>query len=235
MLVLISDAMVTTKSWQLVEWKKNKAEWLKEHNKCIWCGATEKIIPHHPNRDEGKETYISLKTAVPMCTKCHLNLHKGRILCNTCRKHYHKKKWVQCWHCLKEKNPDFKTQAQKEAEELAEFENEETERDEASFNRWICKDCRFIKLCDEADTLSGAYQNASCSNPKKISAEIKNLEKNLLEKKGIKTRIKKEINELKESKTTRPVFVPGYDEEIHDEEQVCEYKEISTEQPNKEI
>lgn len=152
--------MGTTKPWQLAEWKKNKKEWLKNNTVCLWCGSTKNITPHHPNKDESKEKYMSLETAIPLCRKCHLMLHQGFLICEKCKKHYHKPNFNLCWNCYKEKNPGAKT----EAERIKEFDDAIHKEDEELFQRWICKNCKYLKLPDipDAEFMSMLYQNSSC-------------------------------------------------------------------------
>jgi len=52
----------------------------------------------------GHEYYMSLKDCIALCKKCHFALHKGLVLCRTCKKKYHLKQHSSCWNCI----PDSK-------------------------------------------------------------------------------------------------------------------------------
>ena len=95
--------------------------------------------------------------------------------------------------------------------------------DEKLFNIWICKDCKFIQLYSHVDSLGGACQNASCLNPKKLSAELKELEKEGLKKK----RIKEWYEHIKKANMTLPVAFP-LDEFEGPDIQSCKHKEAKT-------
>lgn len=48
----------------------------------------------------GHEYYMSLQDCIVLCKKCHFALHKGLVLCETCKKNYHFKRHASCWSCI---------------------------------------------------------------------------------------------------------------------------------------
>ncbi len=95
----------STKTWQSLEWKKNKEEFLKANPNCAWCDKPA-TVPHHPQKDGTltKEEYISLEGCIPLCDKCHFAIMKGLKLCSVCKEHYFKpskkKHKDRCWSCF---------------------------------------------------------------------------------------------------------------------------------------
>ena len=91
-------------TWHTKEWKQ-KAENFVKDKKCVWCGATEHLVPHHPRRRKyTKEEYLNLeKYCVVLCKTCNFMEGKGYKLCPICRKRYYKKKkWYHksmCYTC----------------------------------------------------------------------------------------------------------------------------------------
>ena len=51
-------------------------------------------------RQQSYEEYMTLKDTRILCKKCHLAIEKGRVLCQVCKKKYHKRRYRKCWHCF---------------------------------------------------------------------------------------------------------------------------------------
>ncbi len=43
--------------------------------------------------------YLSFEDCVVLCNKCHFSLHRGLILCKSCKKHYHSSHYQMCSEC----------------------------------------------------------------------------------------------------------------------------------------
>lgn len=98
------------KTWSSKEWKDRKAEFIKG-KVCSWCGATEKLLPHHPYINSMKDgTYLDfyLSGCIVLCTRCHFALHKGKKLCPKCKEHYCNHDTEMCYGCFLEQNPGIK-------------------------------------------------------------------------------------------------------------------------------
>lgn len=90
--------------WQTQEWKDKAAEFVKGKS-CEWCGATEKLVPHHPKKKGGytREEYLSLEGCKVLCGKCNFMESKGYKICPVCKKKYFKPKRgrdAMCWDCF---------------------------------------------------------------------------------------------------------------------------------------
>ena len=100
------------KPWQTKEWRERRKTFL-EGKTCEWCRASENLVIHHPSyiREDGssisEEEYINFEAsgAVVLCRRCHLNLHKGRVLCRACKRHYHLPRYDKCFRCALEEKP----------------------------------------------------------------------------------------------------------------------------------
>ena len=95
-----------TKIWQTKEWREKRITFL-EGKVCFFCGKPATTI-HHPtylNSDGSSisnEQYLDWENVkvFPLCRGCHLNYHKGFLLCRKCGKHWHRPKYTTCWHCF---------------------------------------------------------------------------------------------------------------------------------------
>ena len=90
------------KIWASSEWKKAKAEFLREHPTCRYCGS-KSTVPHHSDLEVyGKPEYLNLKGTVALCNTCHRGIHKGRYPCPRCSKIRAKLADSPCYQCLDE-------------------------------------------------------------------------------------------------------------------------------------
>jgi len=54
-----------------------------------------------PVKEAAEEEYYSFKDAIVLCMRCHYAKEKGWVLCEICRKKFHKPMYEQCWECYK--------------------------------------------------------------------------------------------------------------------------------------
>lgn len=78
-------------------------EFLKMRNH-YYNGILENYREEIDNRynkkmDELKKWYLSGEDTITYCSSCSFNYKKGRILCSTCKKHFHNKGYEQCFYC----------------------------------------------------------------------------------------------------------------------------------------
>lgn len=157
----------TTKKWQTVEWKKNLEVWLaKDKNKrCQWCGSVKDILPHHQKEHEKDEVYLSLKTAIPLCSKCHFIFHKFHKRLCSCGQRYYDVKYSECYECNK-KTKNFEEHWE---ENLKKFEEEENDEQQEAFNNWICHNCQFLEYDGNIEETelppSGKAYYTKCKHP----------------------------------------------------------------------
>lgn len=50
-------------------------------------------------RSEYERTYMDFENVVILCRRCHFALHKGKKLCERCRKNYHNPRFSTCFSC----------------------------------------------------------------------------------------------------------------------------------------
>ena len=96
--------------WKSEEWKRRKQEFIKD-KRCAWCGATEKLLPHHPYINSLKDgTYLDLYLSgcIVLCTSCHYALHHGRKLCPICKERYAPFDADMCYTCYQSAHPEIK-------------------------------------------------------------------------------------------------------------------------------
>ena len=97
----------TAPSWHRKKWKEKRAELIKKKGCCEWCGSTQKLCIHHPQKNNSlsNEEYESLKETVVLCKRCHHIYHRyNKILCQKCKDHYHKIGYEMCWYCLQKED-----------------------------------------------------------------------------------------------------------------------------------
>jgi hypothetical protein len=100
------------KPWKTREWREKRRAFLKG-KRCEWCGAEENLVIHHPSylHEDGRsisdEEYLDFERAgvMVLCRRCHLQLHKGYVLCKVCGKHYHDPGYEMCFTCAVEREP----------------------------------------------------------------------------------------------------------------------------------
>lgn len=98
--------------WGTEEWKERAAKFV-EGECCVWCGTTEKLVPHHPKKKGGytREEYLNVEKycrtkegkKFVLCKKCNFMENKGYRLCPVCKKKYYKPKRGRepmCWGCF---------------------------------------------------------------------------------------------------------------------------------------
>lgn len=93
-----------TDTWQTREWKDKAAEFTKD-KACEWCGALEKLVPHHPRRKDGytHDQYMDLSNCIMLCSNCNFKESQGYRICPNCKKNYYKPKKNRealCWKCF---------------------------------------------------------------------------------------------------------------------------------------
>jgi len=76
---------------------------------CAWCGASEGLTAHHPYLESyaGCYTDLELSGCIVLCNRCHFSLHKGLVLCQLCKKHYHRVGAEMCKECFFKAHPDI--------------------------------------------------------------------------------------------------------------------------------
>lgn len=85
----------------VINW--NDYDLLRLRNEYNW----QQLEPHRDEIDERyqaemdviKTWYLSGDDTWTLCNSCSFNFKKGRILCETCKKHYHSKRYESCFHC----------------------------------------------------------------------------------------------------------------------------------------
>lgn len=102
--------------YQTKEWKE-KAQAFVAEEKCVWCGTTENLVPHHPRRRGGytREEYLNVEEFCRtkdgkkfiLCSTCNFMESKSYKLCPKCKKHYYKPKRgrTMCWGCFTTTDP----------------------------------------------------------------------------------------------------------------------------------
>lgn len=97
-----------SKIYQTKEWKAQKAEFVKG-KVCEWCGATEKLLPHHPYQNTQDEAYtdLFLSGCIVLCSTCHFMFHKRhKRRCSVCKVGWRRLDTEMCWDCYLKENPD---------------------------------------------------------------------------------------------------------------------------------
>lgn len=76
---------------------------------CQWCGTDQNLLAHHPFVESYKGVYsdLELSGCIVLCTRCHFSLHKGYILCQVCKKHFHRPGAEMCKRCFLKKHPEI--------------------------------------------------------------------------------------------------------------------------------
>jgi len=48
---------------------------------------------------EYEKAYMDFENVIILCKKCHFALHKGKKLCEKCKKNYHNPRYLMCYEC----------------------------------------------------------------------------------------------------------------------------------------
>ena len=51
-------------------------------------------------KEMADEEYRSFKDVMILCNRCHYAKEKGMVLCEVCKRRYHKPKYGKCWECF---------------------------------------------------------------------------------------------------------------------------------------
>lgn len=120
------------KKWTGKEWKIARETFIQERGgKCEWCGSTERLTVHHPQRNGyGDQVYLNfyLSGCVLLCSRCHAALHAGKVLCERehadGEKHYRWHDAEMCSYCFLQEHPEIK-----ELAEIARAEKRKRQRE----------------------------------------------------------------------------------------------------------
>lgn len=120
------------KKWGGKEWKVAREKFISERGaKCEWCGSTERLTVHHPQRNSyGDTVYLNfyLSGCILLCSKCHAALHAGKVLCerdhDDGETHYRWHDAEMCSYCFLKLHPEIK-----ELAELARVEKRKRQRE----------------------------------------------------------------------------------------------------------
>ncbi len=76
---------------------------------CQWCGTTDQLLAHHPYMESYKGVYsdLELSGCIVLCRRCHFALHKGFVLCQVCRQHFHRPGAEMCKPCFMSAHPEI--------------------------------------------------------------------------------------------------------------------------------
>lgn len=102
------------KRWSSKAWREKRLTFIKERGgRCEWCGSTQKLTVHHPQRDSyGDEVYMDLYLSgcILLCNRCHAALHAGRVICerdhDDGETHYRWHDAEMCSYCFKKEHPE---------------------------------------------------------------------------------------------------------------------------------
>lgn len=111
---------MSRKPWARADWKKKREEIITPDSVCFQCGSKKGLTVHHPARKYSTSTkeYVSLNDTVFMCSKCHFLYHiKGLDLCPTCKKHYKKIGYPECYTCHKKTEEELESSLDSIAEQ----------------------------------------------------------------------------------------------------------------------
>lgn len=113
------------KPWAKSSWRTKRAEFIKDKT-CEWCSSSTNLVIHHPQKKNSlsDDEYTSFKGAMVLCKRCHGAWHKGYHLCPTCKTHYVRWSFPQCWECagkpkkgeLKKRREQYMAELEKEDE-----------------------------------------------------------------------------------------------------------------------
>ena len=101
------------------QFKNKNEDYINQYKYLITKKQIRLIIKNNPKlflnllqeaKKEAFEEYKSLKDCITLCNKCHFAIHKGMVLCEKCKKKYHKINYSTCWNC--------KPTEEEEAEEI---------------------------------------------------------------------------------------------------------------------
>jgi hypothetical protein len=87
---------------------------------CQWCGTDQDLLAHHPFIESYKGVYTDLELSgcIVLCKRCHFSLHKGYILCQVCKKYFHRPGAEMCKRCYLENHPEVVQAREKFVREL---------------------------------------------------------------------------------------------------------------------
>ena len=108
------------KKWTGKEWKEKRLAFIKaKGGTCEWCGSTERLTVHHPQRNSyGDEVYMDLflSGCILVCSKCHAAIHAGMVLCERPhedgKNHYRWHDAEMCGFCFIKEHPEIKEKAE---------------------------------------------------------------------------------------------------------------------------
>jgi len=135
------------------EWKKGAKEFVSGR-KCEWCGAEEKLLPHHPYLESYKDgSYLDLflSGCIVLCNRCHFALHKGLVLCRKCKQHYHLSGAECCRSCFMLAHPEIVAAREKRKEDAKALKKKLTKE---AKEKWVLEHPKVTNRSPKPDQLS---------------------------------------------------------------------------------
>lgn len=136
------------KKWTGKAWKEKRLAFIKTRGgACEWCGSSERLTVHHPQRNAyGDEVYMDfyLSGCVLLCSRCHAAIHAGMVLCEyqegvfhvDGNKHYRWHDAEMCGFCFIKVHPEVKIAAEKAKKEKLKRAREARKRQAAKAKQW---------------------------------------------------------------------------------------------------
>jgi len=91
-----------SKIYRSKEWKEKREEILSDT--CAYCGSKDKLCLHHLDETSYKniDVYknISDENVITLCNLCHYHIHRGRDVCQVCKKNYKGLSFQMCRECF---------------------------------------------------------------------------------------------------------------------------------------
>lgn len=132
------------KKWSGKEWKAKRLAFIKDRGgKCEWCGSTEKLTVHHPQRNAyGDQVYMDLYLSgcVLLCNRCHKAIHSGLVLCerehDDGKNHYRWHDADMCGYCFLKEHPEIVEKAAEAKREKRKRQRELRKSQAAKVKQW---------------------------------------------------------------------------------------------------
>ena len=167
-------------------WKDNKAQFV-EGKVCVWCGSTEKLLPHHPykNTPDGIYEDLYLSECIVLCGSCHFRLEKRHeIQCPVC-----KENWMpidpaidRCFKCHLKANPGKAEAiaAEKERREVADRQYKKGKADTRKKDKsdFPCNFRRVEQGCSKYPGVKCGYSKTKAKNCPDFKAKTSWIERN---------------------------------------------------------
>lgn len=132
------------KKWTGKVWKEKRLAFIKNRGgKCEWCGSTDRLTVHHPQRNSyGNEVYMDffLSGCVLLCARCHAALHAGRVLCEREHEdgenHYRWHDAEMCSYCFLRENPEIVEKSKESKRKARKIQRELREMQKVKVQTW---------------------------------------------------------------------------------------------------